>query len=101
MGRYFRLLGSRFDAFGGPWEVMFGSWGLLLGGLGSLCGPQLGPKAIRLVSGSHLGSILRGFRYFLELLGRLLSIDCGFLAETCAIMRMHKNLHKIDVFRRL
>ena len=35
-----------------------------------------------------------------ELLGRLLRIDCGFLAETCAIMRMHENLHKIDVFRR-
>ena len=33
-----------------------------------------------------------------ELLCRLLRVVCGFLAETCAIMRMYENLHKIVVF---
>ena len=50
--------------------------------------------------GFHFESFWGPLGVIWDFFARLLSIDCGFLAETCAIMKMHENLHKIDVFRR-
>ena len=117
-----RVSGSHFRSFGVSWDVILDSWGLilvLLEGLGGsflVVGTPFGSLGFTLWStggpegdsvgfwepfGLHFDRcwVLLGLIW--ELLGRLLRIDCGFLAETCAIMKMHENLHKIDVFRTL
>ena len=80
-------------ALGGSfWE----SWGHFVGPVG----PEGDSVGFWEAVGLHFESFWGPLGVIWDFFGRLLSIDCGFLAETCAIMKMHENLHKIDVFRR-
>ena len=116
-----RVSGSHFRSFGVSRDVILRAWGLILLLLEGLwvsflaVGTPFGSLGVTLWStggpeGDSVGFwepfevhfdkiwVLLGLIW--ELLGRLLRIDCGLLAETCAIVKMHEHLHKIDVFRR-
>ena len=91
--------------FGGPFWGLGHSRGLFLGSwstLGAPFSPNKLPASISMDSGSHLGSILRGFGGLggvsWELLGGFLVVLGRFLREKAGNMIIHKNLRKPQVF---
>ncbi len=87
------VLGVSFWALGAP----FGSLGVTLWSKVALDCDSVGFwEPFRL----HFERFWRLLGVIWELLGRFLKIHCSFLAETCGIVRMHENLHKMHVFRR-
>ena len=85
-------MGGHFWLSGTP----FGSLGVTLW---ATVGPEGDSVGFWEPFGLHFESFWGVLGVIWELLGRLLRIDCGFLVETCAVMKMHENLHKLNVFR--
>ena len=88
--------------FRGPFWGLGCSRGLFLGSwstLGAPFSPNKLPASISIDSGSHLGSILRGFGDLggvsWELLGGFLVVLGRFLIEKAGNMRIHKNLRNL------